>query len=268
MSKNALTLSIVIPVFNEQDHLEACLKSIAKQTIKPKQVIVVDNNSTDSSLQIAKKFKFVTVLSEKRQGIGYARDKGFNAVTADIIGRIDADSVLTPNWVEYALMYFKNHPKHLLTGGGYFYDLSLPHFFGWFMEQFAFRANRFIMGHYITWGSNMALSKKTWEDIRTKVHNDPSIHEDMDVAIHAHRAGYVITYHAGWKVGVASRILDRHTRYTHFKYLKMWPDTFRFHKLPRAWMGDVGMYVVYFSWYPIFFSHWLASKVKRLRRII
>ena len=52
-NEKKLTLSIVIPVFNEQDHLKACLSAIAAQTVIPDEVLVVDNNSTDSSAAIA-----------------------------------------------------------------------------------------------------------------------------------------------------------------------------------------------------------------------
>src|SRR3990167_3424187 len=116
-----LTLSIVIPAYNEEDHLKACLDSISKQTIKPLQVIVVDNNSTDKTAEIAKSYNFVTLIKEEKQGIAYARNRGFDAVTADIIGRIDADTMLFPKWVEYAIDYLSAHPDELLTGGGDFY---------------------------------------------------------------------------------------------------------------------------------------------------
>ena len=89
MSKS---LSIVIPVYNEASRLAACLQSIADQSEAPEDVIVIDNNSTDNSLSIAQQFPFVRVIHEKRQGIVYARNAGFDAVQADIIARIDADS--------------------------------------------------------------------------------------------------------------------------------------------------------------------------------
>lgn len=254
-----LTLSIVIPVYNEEYHLRACLDAIAKQTVKPKQVIVVDNNSTDKSAEIAKSYKFVTILKEKKQGIGYARDRGFNAVTADVIGRIDADSVIEPNWVEYASTYLGIFPDELLTGGCYIYDLSMPRFFGWIQSQIAFRANRFVMGHYIAWGANMAFRRELWHQVKTKVHNFPDIHEDMDLSIHLHEIGYKIAYHTDWKVGVASRVENRHARHTQMKWLKMWPRTFRFHNLPRAWLGDIGVYLVYYSWWPAKLLNGLAN---------
>ena len=61
VSKN-FSLSIIIPVYNEESHLRQCLDAIAKQIEKPDEVIVVDNNSTDETVQIAKSFSFVKVL--------------------------------------------------------------------------------------------------------------------------------------------------------------------------------------------------------------
>jgi len=100
VSKKPLTLSIIIPVYNEQSHLKTCLESIAWQTEPPDEVIVVDNNSLDNSVEIAKEFSFVKVITEKRQGVLWARNKGFNKATSEIIGRIDADSILSENWCE------------------------------------------------------------------------------------------------------------------------------------------------------------------------
>lgn len=266
--KKALTLSIVIPVYNEEHHLKACLDAIAAQTVMPDEVIVVDNNSTDRSPQVAKRYPFVTVLKESKQGVGYARTRGFNAVKSDIIGRIDADSIIPPNWVEYAVKYIQEHPDQLLTGGGYFYDLSLPRFFGWYMEQIAFRVNRMIMGHYLAWGSNTAFRKQIWDGVKDGLHNDPEIHEDIDLAIHLHQNGYQIAYHSDWKVGIDSRIRDRHKRHTQMKYLKMWPRTLRYHNLRRAWLGDLGAYIVYSCWWPAIILELISRTLKRLRRVV
>jgi glycosyltransferase involved in cell wall biosynthesis len=263
MTSNKLTLTIVIPVYNEENHLKACLQSIAAQTVKPDEVIVVDNNSTDRTVAIAKKYKFVKVLYEKRQGIAYARNKGFNAAKGSIIGRIDADTRLLPDWVAYAKGYLSSHPNELLTGGCYMYDLKAPRLFGWVQGQIAFRANRIIMGHYIAWGTNMALPKKLWQAVKKELHNDPDIHEDMDLAIHLHRRGYQITYHADWKVGADMRLYSRHTRDQHMKYLKMWPRTLYKHNLRRAWLGWVGVYVVYSSYTPLFVVNKLAGRRKK-----
>src|SRR4051812_42172740 len=94
-----MNVSIVIPVYNEADQLAACLQAIARQTVRPLEVIVVDNNSTDGTAAIAKRFPFVRLLTEKKQGVVHARNTGFKATRGGIIGRIDADTILPPTWV-------------------------------------------------------------------------------------------------------------------------------------------------------------------------
>src|SRR5688572_27451257 len=91
------SVSIVIPAYNEEGQLALCLEAIARQTVKPVEVIVVDNNSTDGTVEVAGRYPFVTVLHEWRQGVVHARDCGFDAAKGDIIGRIDAETVMPHN---------------------------------------------------------------------------------------------------------------------------------------------------------------------------
>src|SRR5207253_642825 len=116
MLNKTLTLTIVIPVYNEQNHLSACLSAIAAQTVMPDEVIVVDNNSTDSSRDIAKQFPFVRLIKEKKQGVLYAKNRGFAAAGSEIIGRIDADSILPPRWVESVKNFMVDDTYAALTG--------------------------------------------------------------------------------------------------------------------------------------------------------
>lgn len=259
-----LTLAIIIPVHDEESHIAACLDTIAAQTVKPNEVIVVDNNSTDNSVIIASSYPFVRVIKEKKQGIAYARNKGFNSVKSDIIGRIDADSRLPANWVERMTGFIAKNPGHLITGGSYFYDLRPYWLFSALQGQLAFRVNRFIMGHYIAWGSNMAFRRELWESVKNEVHNDPDIHEDMDLSVHLVKHGFKITYRANWRVGIDSRLFSpkRKTRKQHLIYLKMWPRTLEKHHYRRAWIGWVGVYAVYFSYWPLLGLHKLMELLR------
>ena len=108
-----MKISIVIPVYNEAEHLADCLNSIARQTTAPHEVIVVDNNSSDSSLAVALSFDFVSVITEPRQGVVHARNTGFNAAKGDLIGRIDADTVLPADWVAKALQIMQEADVHM-----------------------------------------------------------------------------------------------------------------------------------------------------------
>jgi glycosyltransferase involved in cell wall biosynthesis len=256
----AQTLTIVIPVFNEQEHLQNCLESIATQTIMPSEVIVVDNNSTDASVDIARRYDFVRVVTAKRQGIAHARNAGFNAVKTDLIGRIDADTILPDTWVERVLQNYAVSQDFALTGGGFFYNVPAPRINGWALGQLAYRLNRIILGHYIVWGSNMVLPTKLWRTIRADVCSDnDAIHEDLDIAIHLHERRFTIMYKEDLRVGVEMKRVYNTDENIHKKRMQMWPNTLEDHGIARAWIGHVGAWILYQGRYVVRLSNAVAT---------
>jgi glycosyltransferase involved in cell wall biosynthesis len=224
------TLSIVIPVYNEEAFLKHCLEAIARQTVMPDEVIVVDNNSTDRSMEIARSFPFVTIMHEPRQGIVHARNTGFNATTSEIICRLDAETILPSNWTYRVRRFYDSGHKdnYGLTGGGYFYNVRLPRVNGWAQSQIVFRLNRFLVGHYVLWGSNMALPRVLWLQVRDKTCERQDIHEDLDLSFHLHDMGVKITYHGRLRVGVyIKRVFSNRDQQR--KYMDMWPQSLRVH---------------------------------------
>jgi glycosyltransferase involved in cell wall biosynthesis len=182
MSKKPLSLSIVIPVYNEQRYIGACLDAISRQSENPDEVIVVNNNSTDNTVKIAKSYKFVTLIHEKRQHQSFAQKKGFDYASSDIIGRIDADSVLPEDWVEKVKKDFKNKPGLVaVTGEPDPYDIYLKKTGVFIFNFFNSLASR-IAGVRMIWGANCAIRKSAWLKISNKVMQRPDIWEDFDLA--------------------------------------------------------------------------------------
>lgn len=245
-AKQPLTVSIVIPVYNEASRIEACLESIAHQLVTPYEVIVVDNNSTDNTVELAQRFPFVTVLHESRQGIVYARDTGFDAATGDIIGRIDADTRLWPGWVGRVAHYYadEDHLQTAVSGHGYFYNLRWPKLVGFIQYVIAFKVDRLLLGDNILWGSNMAISRSLWLKVRSEVCHRKGIHEDIDLAIHLHRMGYHVAHRRSLLVGTEMRrVHSDHDQL--WQNLQWWPQTFRTHGIkswPFAWMAAASLY--------------------------
>ena len=68
-------VSVVIPVYNEEKYLTFCLESLTSQTYKPLEIILVDDGSSDESIEIAKKYD-ISILRQKHLGAGSARNAG------------------------------------------------------------------------------------------------------------------------------------------------------------------------------------------------
>lgn len=241
------SISIVIPAYNEERYLAACLEAIAAQSDAPEQVVVVDNNSTDETVKIAKSFPFVTVVHAKRQGVAYARNAGFDAVTGDIIGRIDSDTRLPVDWVRDVRNFYDDpqNENSALTGGVICYNLRFPRLAAWIQDQLVFRLNRFLLGHYILFGSNMAFPTAQWHEVRDEVCMRADIHEDLDLSIHLHKHGYPIAYRAWLRVSVKMRRV-RSDHKALWDNLHWWPRTLRVHgnkRWPIAWLGATLLFI-------------------------
>jgi glycosyltransferase involved in cell wall biosynthesis len=101
-------ISIVIPAFNEEDCIEQTLLCFKNQKTKvPFEVIVCDNNSSDKTREIAK--KYAKVISEKRQGIGYARNNGTKHSKGEYLVHADADTIYPPNFIDEVYKIFKTN---------------------------------------------------------------------------------------------------------------------------------------------------------------
>jgi len=230
MIDESLTLTIVIPVFNEQNHLKACLEAIAAQTVIPDEVIVVDNNSTDDSRRVAKQFSFVRLISEKKQGVLFAKNKGFSAARGDIIGRIDADSILPPRWVETVKLSLADNSYAALTGPVNYYDMPLP--------EVNYHLDHWMRSSIYNWspkspflfGSNMAIRKAVWDEVRGSLCGDTYMHEDLDLAIHLYKRGYDILYSNRLLAGASGRRYnDSPSRF--YRYISMYRQTYLRHGL-------------------------------------
>src|SRR5512141_1348541 len=96
-----MRLSIVIPAFNEERLIERCLQSISASlaaNVKPgftSEIIAVDNNSTDSTAELARQAGALVVFEPINQ-IGRARNAGAAEATGDWLLFLDADSLLSP----------------------------------------------------------------------------------------------------------------------------------------------------------------------------
>lgn len=100
-------VSIIVPIYNSAPYLPACLDSILSQSHKHLEVILVNDGSTDQSLDICRAYEAtdprVRVLDQDNGGVARARNLGLAQVTGDFVGFVDSDDLLAPDFYETLL---------------------------------------------------------------------------------------------------------------------------------------------------------------------
>ena len=96
-----LTISIIVPFYNAEDHIKDCAESLLSQKYPTNdyEIIFVDNNSTDSSIDIVKSYPQIKLLSESKQGSYAARNRGIKEANGQIFAFTDPDCVASPDWL-------------------------------------------------------------------------------------------------------------------------------------------------------------------------
>ena len=234
------TLSVVIPAYNEAAVIGACLDALRPQADDIAEVVVVNNNSTDSTRDIIDsytvKWPAVRLIDESHPGVVSARNAGLNAATGDILARIDADTVVSPGWARAYREFFAD-PKHASvgasTGIAVPYDLPGAGIGELVYKVFILQSNRLVTQSDTLFGTNMALRRDAWSAIKDDMCRKDDIMEDMDVGIHLRRRGYAVKAALSARVTYsARRVVTNPVDY--FNYARMWPMTYWYHGMRLA----------------------------------
>jgi glycosyltransferase involved in cell wall biosynthesis len=198
-------LSFVIPAYNEEHYLPACLESILAQSGDlgdQVEIIVVNNASSDRTREVALSYPGVTVVDEVRKGLPFARQAGFAASRGELIANVDSDSRLTPGWVKQVLETFAEFERKgkslvALSGPVVYYDLTaservsvqlfyLLAFVLYAMNRYVLRAGSMVQG------GNFVLRRDALASIGGFNTSIAFYGEDTDIARRLNRVGKVV----------------------------------------------------------------------------
>lgn len=178
-----LALSITVCTFNRGQHLEKCLESLANQSFKNFEVVIVDGGSTDSTNQVisrySKKLKIKKVVYKGKE-LSRVRDQGWRKAEGEFVSWIDDDVVVSKNWAKEVIVTFDKNkniggvsgptivPKKLLVKRdvfSFYHKKGLWNLFGklweiWFLEGSRYQIGKLTKSGAWTPGSNFASSKK------------------------------------------------------------------------------------------------------------
>jgi glycosyltransferase involved in cell wall biosynthesis len=94
-------ISVVVCAYNAERTMEACLASLETLDYPDYEVIVVNDGSTDKTLEISERFPFCRIISQPNKGLSVARNVGAEAATGEIVAYTDSDCVADPDWLTY-----------------------------------------------------------------------------------------------------------------------------------------------------------------------
>jgi len=158
-----MKISVIIPAHNEEKVIEATLKAVSNQTYPDYEVIVVNNNCTDSTPTIVSLFPDIKLVSEHRKGTMWACERGRTEAKGEIIVRMDADCLPEPDWLAKGVIHFKDSRVVTVSGPYDYYDASaLFRRLSLLTQKYLYTAVHSILGQLnkggITIGGNTFMS--------------------------------------------------------------------------------------------------------------
>lgn len=239
MTTSRPSVSIVIPAYNEARSIRRCVTAALKQRSPAHEIIVVDNRSTDDTAKIVRELQRdfpdgnIRLLRQTRfQGIIPTRNHGFRYATGEVIGRIDADSLIDEDWVEAVQEVFAHHEVMAATGPVTYHDMPLKKFGLQADDAVRQLVSRLGRNYQFLFGSNMAIRRTAWQQIAHEACTDPhdKMHEDIDLSIHLAQHGLKAVYAPAMVGGMSARRL-RDSPKDYHRYVMRFERTYAHHKV-------------------------------------
>ena len=185
---NNINISVIIPAYNRASTITRCIESVLSQTYPVNEIIIIDDHSTDDTIELLNKFgDTISILStEKRSGAQTARNIGIKAAKSNWIAFLDSDDEWLPNKIEKqiaALKTINNNPMTVVHGDCYIKSIDSDDTKHWKLDKIAGKnIYKQLLTKSGTFFPAILTSKKALLKINLLDENVPSFHE-WDTAI-------------------------------------------------------------------------------------
>lgn len=112
-------VSVVIPCYNHGNYLPDAIESLHRQTYRAIEIVVVDDGSTDNTMDAAAKYADVKYVYQKNQGLSSARNTGILNCTGELLVFLDADDLLLPYAIEYNVKFLQKNIQAAFVSGAH-----------------------------------------------------------------------------------------------------------------------------------------------------
>ena len=111
-------VTVLLPVYNNPN-INLCIDSVLKQSYKDFELLIIDNASTDNTVEVIKSYddpRIKLVINEENIGPTGSLNKGVNLINTKYIARIDADDLMLENRLEKQVRFLENNPEYGIVG--------------------------------------------------------------------------------------------------------------------------------------------------------
>jgi glycosyltransferase involved in cell wall biosynthesis len=210
-------ISVVVPAYNEEENIAACLESLHRQTLPRSgyEIIVVDGNSKDRTREIAAPLADLVFIQASKR-VGGARNDGAMRAKGEILATTDADCVLPPDWLERIRDDFAQYHPVQLYGTVYPREPGLKHRISlWFANTFS-RLGYYTRTLYYTLGCNSAFDREAF--IKAGMYRTIDAGDDLEIARRMKKHGKVL-FDPKLRVGFSMR---RYQQFGTLRSLYQW----------------------------------------------
>lgn len=164
-----MSISVVVPFFNAERYIEGCISRLLDQDYPGEcyEIIMVDNNSTDDSAEIVRRYPEIVLLSAAKQGAYAARNVGLARARNDIVAFTDPDCAAARDWLGTIEDVFRDRGTDIVVGshvpGNDVFILSLM--FGYMNERSRYVFTSDMRELYYGYTNNMAVRRHLFEEL-------------------------------------------------------------------------------------------------------
>ena len=150
-------ISVIVPVYNASKYLDACISSICSQSYKDFELILVDDGSTDNSLEICRKYRLkdnrIIVVHQDNAGVSAARNAGLTLARGEYFCFVDSDDEIEPNLLEKLYTRMEETHSDLCICGFKNYSKKKISYFKAQEEELLGKKEiaNFVAKHYLEW---------------------------------------------------------------------------------------------------------------------
>ena len=171
-----MDISVVIPLYNKKDTIERALRSVFAQTYQPKEIIVVNDGSTDGSEKIVKKIDHpkVRLINQENRGVSAARNRGIETAKCEWIAFLDADDEWDDGYLECLYTLKEKFPECSILATAYYLKYSETDKQKIKLQRIPFKNNNGILSNYFevachshppVWSSAVCVRKELLTEI-------------------------------------------------------------------------------------------------------